>query len=110
MAKYQRFAFSLDHQGGDPPLETQAKSLDDLCEKGVELERTILYEAAIPNIYTSRHLVGNAMVINKATPEGIKTNIICQGKPDTNIVERFKKYYCQEPEIVSYKPLKRFLE
>ncbi|MFH0936470.1 MAG: hypothetical protein V1815_02220 [Candidatus Woesearchaeota archaeon] len=53
----------------------------------------------------SVYLVGNSMIINSSSGcYDYRTKIICSEQPDTDIVQRYEKFYCKKPKISEINP------
>lgn len=77
------------------------RALEEICQEGVRLKREV-HDPILINGVETFYLVGNGVVRNKTSGVSpyCETEIICQGKPTGNIVERYRKFYRSDPIVI----------
>ncbi|MEK6951031.1 MAG: hypothetical protein AABX13_04890 [Nanoarchaeota archaeon] len=83
--------------------EKMMDALESLCQEGVQLEREINNVPLVGGVKVLS-LVGNAVVKNKTSGVApyCQTEIICQGMPTSNIVERYREFYRADPSLIHF--------
>src|SRR3989338_2686659 len=78
-------------------------ALEEICREGVRLNTEVNNFPLIGGVEVL-YLVGNAVVRNKTSGVApyCETEIICQGKPTDNIVERYQEFYHSDPTVVHF--------
>lgn len=76
-------------------------SLDSLCHDGTRIGETKRRDMVIYVDASSSFRIGNAIVTNRSFgwhPD-YQTEIRITGEPDSDIVQRFEKFYCRKARV-----------
>ncbi len=100
--EYTTYQFEDSERSFEDPIKS-VKGLVDCVQDAIEVDRheVILLGTDFVINCTAAHLLKNAVVINYSSRDRpyFRTTITSWGEPITNIVDRYKRFYCRDPEI-----------
>ncbi len=105
--KTYQFRISDERRAGDDlkfaTADRMMGFLEEICQGGVQLKREINDLPLVGGV-EALYLIGNAVVRNKTSGVApyCETEIICQGKPTNDIVQKYSDFYRSDPFLIHF--------
>ncbi len=104
--EYTVYQFEDSERSFDNPVSAVEILVSRGCGRGVQIER---HKVVLPGTEfvisaTAVHLLGDTVIRNHSSRDRpyFSTTITSAGKPNTNVVARYRKFYDEDPKIFGY--------